>query len=99
MSGVNWNYFRTVQMRQLQAGIQPTSGVLVPQKPRFMDDSEEGANDGLATFSQFNEDVRVDEQPKSGRAWRTDELRLKSHDDLHKLWYVLLKEKNRLKSD
>ncbi|XP_028299858.1 large ribosomal subunit protein uL29m [Gouania willdenowi] len=50
---------------------------------------------GLDEFFDFPENWG---QPtvKSGAPWTAKQLRTKSNEDLHKLWYVLLKEKNML---
>jgi len=53
---------------------------------------------GLEEF--FDQEVgKKGEAPSAGRGWMASELRQKSWDDLHKLWYVMLKERNMLQSE
>ncbi|XP_052866414.1 39S ribosomal protein L47, mitochondrial isoform X2 [Anopheles cruzii] len=37
-----------------------------------------------------------EQEVKHGRCWTKDDMRIKSNGDLHKLWFVLLKERNML---
>ncbi|KAL0085820.1 mitochondrial 39-S ribosomal protein L47 (MRP-L47)-domain-containing protein [Phycomyces blakesleeanus] len=45
-------------------------------------------------YQFFENGESLPKQGWTGRSWKADELRAKSFDDLHKLWYVLLKERN-----
>ncbi|KAL1933576.1 hypothetical protein VTP01DRAFT_7666 [Rhizomucor pusillus] len=47
---------------------------------------------GLYQF--FENGEALPKRITTGRSWTAKELRQKSFEDLHKLWYVLLKERN-----
>ncbi|XP_054714084.1 39S ribosomal protein L47, mitochondrial-like [Uloborus diversus] len=49
---------------------------------------------GLMEF--FDDPKNFGEEEIRNRSWTKDELRIKSNADLHKLWFVLYKEKNML---
>eukprot|EP00246_Nothoceros_aenigmaticus_P002503 TRINITY_DN13370_c0_g1_i1.p1 TRINITY_DN13370_c0_g1~~TRINITY_DN13370_c0_g1_i1.p1 ORF type:complete len:143 (-),score=19.87 TRINITY_DN13370_c0_g1_i1:358-786(-) len=55
---------------------------------------------GMAGLADFFDtvDLSAKETITFGRSWKASELRLKSLEDLQKLWYVLLKEKNVLQT-
>lgn len=73
---------------------RPGAGAPWPQCASF---HSSAARRGLEEF--FDETKNWGESTvKSGDLWTIDQLRCKSSDDLHKLWYVLLKEKNMLQT-
>ncbi|KAG9156378.1 hypothetical protein Leryth_009231 [Lithospermum erythrorhizon] len=54
------------------------------------------AQNPLEEFFEVDRTMEDEKPVVYGRGWKASELRLKSWDDLNKLWYVLLKEKNML---
>jgi large subunit ribosomal protein L47 len=85
---VNWHYFKNINRNTTQRA----KNAIIP-----LASSVQGTPSDLYALTGYQVDTR--EQMRTGRAWHASEMRLKDHDDLHKLWYVLLKEKNKLKSD
>ena len=77
-------------MRPVTAGARR---LLHSSAPRRM-----GIEEFFGPTYAMSEDGKPTRAP-AGRAWRVSELRGKSYEDLHKLWWVCLKEKNMLLTD
>lgn len=86
----SWNHLRKIQNKIHGGKTNYERAAYFPKNPA-------GSQEDLKKFTDFMYDER--NRGFIGRAWKPAELRLKSHEDLHKLWYVMLIEKNKLKSD
>ena len=54
---------------------------------------------GMGFDEFFDQKEKSTDEVHTGRAWTAADLRRKSFDDLHKLWFVLYKERNLLLSE
>ncbi|KAF7724425.1 54S ribosomal protein L4 mitochondrial [Apophysomyces ossiformis] len=57
-------------------------------------ESETAKTQAKGLYQFFENGEALPKRCWTGRSWRASELRQKSFEDLHKLWYVLLKERN-----
>jgi ribosomal protein L29 len=73
-----------------------------PQSDKFQKSLSEFTSNHLYREVTTKDDQGMESNSMAfdyGRAWLIHELRLKSSEDLHKLWHVLVIEKNRIFSD
>lgn len=87
-------------LRQVAASLRP----LIRQQPSYLPILQtslgfhsSAVGQGLEEF--FEVPLAEGDKPRTGKDWKAAELRQKSWEDLHKLWYVLLKERNMLASE
>ncbi|KAF2971149.1 hypothetical protein GQX73_g2473 [Xylaria multiplex] len=69
-----------------------------PKPAKYKPKVEVDPNHGLWDFFYAKDKLLLtpDESAEHGRGWTVEELRHKSWEDLHKLWWVCIKEQNRL---
>ncbi|OTB00093.1 hypothetical protein M426DRAFT_324599 [Hypoxylon sp. CI-4A] len=70
----------------------------VPKPADFKPEVETDPDHGLWQFFYSKEKFLLtpEEDGEHGRGWSVEELRHKSWEDLHKLWWVCIKEQNRI---
>lgn len=70
----------------------------VPVPADFKPEVDVDPNHGLWEFFYAKDKFLLtpDEDSQHGRGWSVEELRHKSWEDLHKLWWVCIKEQNRI---
>ncbi|CAI7797792.1 unnamed protein product [Closterium sp. NIES-53] len=80
--------------------VPPSLPVALQHQRRHQSGQQSGQlNEQQSGLADFFEQGRTPDAPvTTGRGWQAWELRHKSFEDLHGLWYVLLKEKNLLYS-
>ncbi|KAL9104397.1 MAG: hypothetical protein Q9163_000655 [Psora crenata] len=84
------------------SGIVRAEGLPKPVlDPKRRSQVEVDPNHGLYGF--FNEDKELLTKPNAeaahGRAWTSEELRHKSWEDIHSLWWMCCKERNRIATE
>ncbi|KAJ3576677.1 hypothetical protein NPX13_g3625 [Xylaria arbuscula] len=70
----------------------------IPKPAKYEPKVEVDPNHGLWDFFYAKDKLLItpDEFAEHGRAWTVEELRHKSWEDLHKLWWACVKEQNRI---